>query len=117
MAHLEWLVTVAYVLLGVLWVALAAVLGSLALIAVSLRVDRLELGDGRLARRLVVSRPMQVSVEGAELKRVGGNLVVCGADGTARVVIPRLFYTAEDLERLWAATGISEDAAGVNPPE
>ena len=115
--HAGWLLSVATILLVLLWAGIAVALLATAFVAIALHVDRLELRDGRLRRQLVLQPHMEVRVEGATLKRIAGTTAVRGAAGKGRVLIPHLFYAQPDLDRLWAAAGLVEDAPDrVTPP-
>ena len=104
---LGWLLTIAAVLLWVLWLGLALAVSSLGVIAVALRVDRLVIDEGLVRRHLIFGRRMEVPVEGAALTRGRGrDVVTVPGSGRGRVLVPHLFYAPEELDRLWAAAGI-----------
>ena len=105
--HVEWLLTIAVVLLTVLWIGIAFTLLSLALVAVALRVERLEVGAGRIQRHLVSGRRMEVPVEGASLTRRKGFDIIRAASSRRALRVPHLFYPPDDLDRLWAAAGLT----------
>ena len=105
--HLEWLPYIAWFLLLVLWPAIAFTFLAIAFLAVALRVERIELEAGRIRRQMVFGRRMEVPVEGASLTRRKGLDVVNAAATKRRVLAPHLFYVPEDLDRLWAAAGLT----------
>jgi hypothetical protein len=105
--HFEWLLTIAVVMVSVLWLGIAFVFLTLVFVAVALRVDRIELDEGRVRRRLIFGRLMEVPVEGALLVRLKGSDIVRGASTKRRLLVPHLFYAPEDLDRLWAAAGLT----------
>lgn len=105
--HLEWLPSIAWFLLLVVWPAIAFTLLALAFLAVALRVERIELDAGRIRRHLVFGRRMDVPVEGASLTRRKGLDVIQAAATKGRFVAPHLFYAPEDLDRLWSAAGLT----------
>lgn len=105
--HLEWLVTIAVVLVTVLWIGIGFTLSSLAVVAVALRVERIEFDSGRIRRRLVFGRWMDVPIEGASITRRKGVDVVRGPSTKRRLRAPHLFYAPEDLDRLWTAAGLT----------
>ena len=108
--HVEWLLTVATLLLVLLWCGVAIALLLTVLTEVALRVDRLELVDGRLTRHLMLQR-MHVLVDGATLRQIPITTIVSGAGGKGRVLIPHLFYAQADRDRLLGAAGLAEPAA------
>ncbi len=106
-SHLDWLVIIAYVLLGVLWIGIAVTLLALALIAAALRVEWISFDRGHIRRARVFDRRMDVPVEGASVIRAK-NMDTVRAPGAKTVLVaPHIFYTTDDLDRLWAAAGIS----------
>ena len=105
--HVEWLLTIAVILVSVLWIAIAFALIALAIVAVALRVERIEVEGGRIRRRLIFSRQMEVPVQGAALTRRKGLDIVRAASTKRRLLAPHLFYAPEDLDRVWAAAGLS----------
>jgi hypothetical protein len=104
--QLEWLPSIAWFLLWVVWAGLAFTLVALAFIVVVLRVDRLVLESGRIRRHLVFGRRMEVPIEGAMLTRRKSLDVVAVAGRRRRVLVPHVFYAPEDLDRLWEAAGL-----------
>jgi len=105
-ARLDWLVITAYVLLAVLWIGVAVTLSALALIALALRIEQISFEAGRIRRRAIFDRRMDVPAEGASVTR-GTKLDTVRAPGTKRPLLaPHLFYATDDLDRLWAAAGL-----------
>ena len=103
--HLGWLVTIAAVLLWVLWLGLTLVMASLGLVAVALRVDRIEIDGTSVRRYLVLGRRITVPIESATVSRSARSDVVIG--GGKRLVVPHVFYSPDDIDRLWAAGGLT----------
>ena len=104
--HLDWLVVIALVLLAVLWVGIVVTALALALIVAALRVEQISLDEGRIRRRQVFDRRMDVPVEGASVTR-GKSLDTVLAPGANKPLLaPHIFYSPEDLDQLWSAAGI-----------
>ena len=105
---LGWLLTIAVVLLWVLWLGLALLAGLLGLLVVALRVDRIEVDGGVVRRVRVLGRRSEVPIEGSTVTRGTRSDVVTG--GGRRLIAPHVFYAPEELDRLWEAAGFSEAA-------
>jgi hypothetical protein len=114
--HVEWLLNVALFLLIVLWCGIAVALIVAGLIEVFLRTDRVELNDGVLLRHLWVGSDMKTSVDGATVSRVPLVITVQGASKKGRVLIPSLFYSRADVDRLMLAAGIGEEPPTLPTP-